>query len=312
MKFVYFGSSWFSKIILEELCARGYIPALIVSKPDKPKGRGLKSLATEISQFAQNKKINLIKPVSLKSDDAEDILTKEGVELFIVADYGEIIPINILNIPKIFSLCLHPSLLPCYRGPAPIETALMNGETKSGVTIFKINQKVDAGDVILQKTLTIDYQDNFLSLSQKLAKEGALLLIETIKKIKAKDYFLVPQDENSVSLTAKFKKEDGEIFWDSKAQDIRNLIRAMVEWPSAYTYYRELMIKILDGDIVDRENNFRPGAIIDIGKGGICVATGKGTLRIKKLKPQGKNEMSAWAFACGYRIKVGDFFSSAK
>ncbi len=312
MKFIYFGSSWFSQIILRELYAQGYVPALIVSKPDKPKGRGLKLLPTEVSQFAQDKNIHLIKPVSLNGSDVGRTLSKERADFFIVADYGEIIPKNLLVIPKIFPLCFHPSLLPRYRGPAPIEAVLMNGEKKSGVTVFKMNQKVDAGDIISQKELTVGYEDDFFSLSQRLARKGALLLIETVDRIKAKDYFLTPQDENLATLTYKLNKESGRILWSNKAQDIRNLIRATVDWPSAYTYYRGATVKILVADIVDREASFLPGTIIDIDKEGIQVAAGKGALKIKKLKPQGKSEMSAWSFVCGYRVKAGELFSSDK
>ena len=308
MKFVYFGSSRFSQTTLEELYSRGYIPALIVSKPDRPKGRGLKLLPTEVSQFAEDKKIHLIKPVSLKDNVVKDILGREKADFFIVADYGEIIPEDFLAIPKIFSLCVHPSLLPRYRGAAPIEKTLLNDEKKSGVTIFKINRKVDAGDVILQKTLTVNYEDDFFSLSQRLAKEGASLLIKTINKIKAKDYLLIPQDESLATLTSKLKKEDGRISWNKKAQDIRNLIRATIGWPSAYTYYQGSIIKILGADIIDKEGTLAPGTIIDIDKGGIYVATGKGVLRISKLKPQDKGEMDAWSFVCGHRVKTGEVF----
>lgn len=312
MKFIYFGSSWFSQIILEGLCSQGYIPTLIVSKPDKPKGRGLKLVATEVSQFAQDKKIHLIKPVSLKDSDIGRILSKKQAEFFIVADYGEIIPKNLLAIPKTFPLCFHPSLLPRYRGPAPIEAILMNGEEKSGITVFKMNQKVDAGDIISQKNLTINYEDDFFSLSRRLAKEGALLLIKTIDKIKAKDYFLTPQDKALVTMTHKLIKEDGRILWNNKAQSIRNLIRATVGWPSAYTYYRGLTIKILGADVMNGEASILPGTIIDIEKDGIRVAVGCGALKIKKLKPQGKGEMSAWSFACGYRVMAGELFCSDK
>ena len=308
MKFVYFGSSRFSQTTLEELCSRGYIPALIVSKPDKPKGRGLKLLPTEVSQFAEDKKIHLIKPISLKDNEIKDILVREKADFFIVADYGEIIPEDFLAIPKIFSLCVHPSLLPRYRGAAPIEKTLLNDEKKSGVTIFKINRKVDAGDIILQKTLTVNYEDDFFSLSQRLAKEGALLLIEAINKIKAKDYLLIPQDENLATLTSKLKKEDGRISWNKKARDIRNLIRATIGWPSAYTYYQGVMIKILGADTVDKEKTLAPGTIVDMNKGGIYVAAGKGILKINKLKPQGKGEMDAWSFVCGHQVKTGEVF----
>lgn len=308
MRFVYFGSSQFSKIILVELYSQSYAPVLIVSRPDKPRGRGLKLSATEVSQFAHDKKIQLIKPASLKEEAVKEVLDKENADFFIVADYGEIIPESLLNLPKILPLCIHPSLLPRYRGAAPIEETLINGDQESGVTIFKLNRKVDAGDIILQQTLAVNYDDDFFSLSKRLAKNGALLLIQAISKINNGSYSLRPQDEKLATLTAKLKKEDGRIFWKSRAQDIRNLTRATLGWPSAYSYYQDLMFKVLKVDIVGKGSIDLPGTIVDIAKEGISVACGKGVLQIKKVKPQGKSEMDAWSFACGYRIKTGERF----
>ena len=312
MRFIYVGSSQFSKDALEELCLKGYVPALIVSKPDKPKGRGLRLLPTKVSQFAKNKKIPFIKPVSLKKEKIKIILSKEQADFFVVADYGEIISKDLLALPSDFALCIHPSLLPRYRGSAPIEGTLMNGDKKSGVTIFKMNERVDAGEIILQKTLAVSYDDDFFSLCEKLAKEGASLLIEAINKIENKEYSLSPQDEKLVTLTSKLKKEDGRISWENSAQDIRNLIRATLGWPSAYTFYQGMMIKILTVDIIDKEASNSSGTIVDVDKGGIYVATGNGVLKIKRLKPQGKSEMDAWPFVCGYRLKSNESSFSNK
>ncbi|NQT28848.1 MAG: methionyl-tRNA formyltransferase [Candidatus Omnitrophica bacterium] len=310
MRFIYFGSSQFSEVVLEELCLKGYKPTLIVSKPDKPKGRGLKLSSTKVSQFAKLKKIPFIKPASLKKGEVKGILGKEQADFFIVADYGEVIPKDLLVLPSVFALCIHPSLLPGYRGATPIEETLMNGDKKSGVTIFKMNERVDAGDIILQKAVTVNYEDDFFSLSQKLAKEGALLLIEAIKKIENKKYSLTLQDEKIATLTSKFKKDDGKISWESSAKNIRNLIRATLGWPSAYTFYQGMMIKILTAEVIDQGANDSPGVIVETDKEGIYVATGKGILKIKRLKPQGKSEMDAWSFICGYRIKKGEIFGT--
>jgi len=160
--------------------------------------------------------------------------------------------------------------------------------------------------------LTVSYDDDFFSLSDKLAKEGAALLIETIKKIENKDYSLNPQDEKLVTLTSKLKKEGGRISWENSARDIRNLIRATLGWPSAYTFYQGMMIKILAADITDKEASNSSGTIVDTDKEGIYVATGKGVLKIKRLKPQGKSEMDAWPFVCGYRLKSNESSFSSK
>ena len=310
IKFIYFGSSEFSRIILEGLSKNGYLPSLIVTKPDKPKGRGLKIQSTEVSSFAQARKLTCIKPVSLVNLDLKNELDKKNADFFIIADYGKIIPSSLLFLSKIFPLCVHPSLLPFYRGAAPIETAILNSEVETGVTIFKVNEKVDAGDIILQRKVSINYSDNFFLLQKKLAEIGVSLLIESLNKIINKDYMLIPQNDKKVTFTSKLKKEDGRIFWVAPARKIRDLIRATLGWPSAYTYYKGVMIKVLAVDIIEEKTPDLPATIIRVNKKGIYVATGDGVLRIRKLQPQGKREMDSWAFICGHNIKEGNRFSA--
>ena len=302
MKFVYFGSSHFSHTVLEELYKKGFVPGLVVSKPDRPKGRGLKVISTEVSKFATDKKIPLIRPESLKEASVKERLTKEKADLFIIADYGKIIPNALLTIPNIQPLCVHPSMLPLCRGPAPIEYAILEGKLESGATIFVVNERVDAGDIILQKKALIDREDDFFSLSRRLAVLGSELLIKVINNM------LKPQNESKATLTHKLKKGDGLIAWKHPAEKIRNLVRATLGWPSAYTYHGDLMVKLVRVDLVDDVSADKPGTIVRLQKDGIYVATGQGILKIKKLKPQGKKEMDAWAFVCGHRVKVGDKF----
>lgn len=308
MKFIYFGSSKFSKEILSGLWANKLIPSLIITKPDKPKGRGLKLASTEVSLFAQSKHILCVKPQFLEEPSLENLLGKEQADFFIVADYGKIIPASMLSLPKIFAICVHPSFLPFYRGSTPIERAIISGERQTGVTIFKINEKIDAGDIIIQKTISIEDDDNFFSLRYKLSQEGVRLLIEVIAKVKDNSYTLTPQDVNKATLTYKLKKTDGRIIWDNDAVKIHNFIRATLDWPTAYTHYNNLMLKVLATDVVSGMNTDSPGTVVDIDREGIYVATSKNTLKIKKLKPQGKKEMDAFSFACGHRIKAGDKF----
>lgn len=312
LRFIYFGSSQFSKDILMGLYLKGFEPYLAVSKPDKPKGRHLHLEPTQVSSFAHSSKIPLIRPKFLKDEAIKQDLKGEEADLFIVADYGEIIPESVFKIPKVFSICVHPSLLPLYRGASPIETALRDGRDETGVTIFKINQQVDTGDIILQKKVPIAYEDDFFSLRKKLAKEGVSLLVEAIKKIMANDYTLIPQDDSKASSTHKLTKEGGLISWDSPAEQIRNLIRATLGWPSAYTYYKGQMIKVLAGEVIEESFEASPGMVLSTGKEGISVATAKGILCIKKLKPQDKPEMDAWSFVCGHKIGAGAKLTDTK
>ncbi|MEM7816791.1 MAG: methionyl-tRNA formyltransferase [Candidatus Aenigmatarchaeota archaeon] len=309
MRYIFFGSSVFSSIVLEELCESNILPTLVVSQPDKPKGRGLKVSSTPLSDFATKKSFPLIKPISFKDKEIENILKEKDVEFFIVVDYGKILPLFILKIPKIFPLALHPSLLPRYRGPAPINWVLINGENTTGITIFRINEKIDSGEIISQREISITNLDNNISLYYKLAKEGANLLKETLKKIVEGNFELKPQDENLASFAPKLTKNDGRIFWEKSALSIKNLIRGTLGWPSAYTYYKGKLLKILDVDISQEKIEAIPSTIVKIDKEGIYVATGEGILKIKKVQPQDKKVMDAYQFVLGYRLKLGEKFS---
>jgi methionyl-tRNA formyltransferase len=307
MKFVYFGSSRFSCKVLERIYQRKIIPSLIITQPEKPKGRGLKILPTQVSIFAQKSKIPFVAPPSLDIS-IEELLRKQNCDLFIVVDYGKILPQSFLSIPNVMPICLHPSFLPYYRGPAPINWAIINGEKETGVSIFKINKKIDAGEIILQKKVPIDYEDNIFSLTDKLIDEGSNLLIEAIEKIKNKRYTLTPQDESKASFAPKLTKKDGKINWQTDAEKIRNLIKGTLGWPSAYTYYNNKLLKILEADVVEIGIKEEPATVVKIDREGIYVATSNKDLKIKKVKPEGKKEMDAFSFVCGYRVKEKDRF----
>jgi len=308
MRFIYFGSSQFSQAIFAGLYQRGFSADLVVSKPDKPKGRGLKVSETKLSTFSKSKDIPLIKPQSLSKSSVYNELANVEADIFIIADYGNIIPANLLNIPKILPIGVHPSLLPFYRGPAPIEQALLDGREETGVTLFKVNERVDAGDVMLQRKIPIDYNDDFFMLSKKLAEGSVSLLIEAFDKISRSDYSLDPQDEKLVTFTSKFKKNDGKINWQNSAEIIRNLIRATLGWPSSYATYKNQVVKILKADVLDITSSDSAGTIIGLNKKGIQIVTSEGVLLVTEVRPEGKVTMDAWSFACGQRTKVGEKF----
>jgi len=309
MKFIYFGSSQFSQAIFKGLYQRGYKADLVVSKPDKPKGRGLKVSETKISAFAKSKNIPLIKPQFLSESSVYSQLSSVEADIFIIADYGNIIPVNLLSIPKILPIGVHPSLLPLYRGSAPIEQALLDGREETGITLFKVNERVDAGEIISQCKVSIDCNDDFFMLSEKLAKESVNFIIEAFDKINRSDYSLDPQDESMATLTSKLNKNDGKINWQSSAETIRNLVRATLGWPSAYTNYKNQAVKVLRTEALDATSDDSVGTIIELNKKGIYVATSQGVLLVTEVRPEGKATMDAWSFACGQRTRVGEKFS---
>ncbi len=306
MKYIYFGSSQFSKDILEGLADKNSKPSAVVSKPAMPKGRGLKIVPTLVSYFAKKNKIKVFTPNDLSDPGLYDQIKKIAAELFIVADYGKIIPPGLLSLPKLFSICVHPSLLPLYRGASPIEQALLDGQEKTGVTIFKMNEKVDAGEIIYQKELKIKPDDDYITLRQRLVKQGINTLIKSIDLIGNNKYELKPQNPAKATFSNRLTKATGEIDWHRSAESIRNLIRATVRWPGAYTFYKNILIKIIKAELVFDAAFEEPGVISEINKSGIVVVAGNNALKITELKPQGKRQMDAWSFACGYRLKVGE------
>ena len=285
-----------------------FTPELIVSQPDKPKGRGLSFCPTKVSEFARKNNLPLIKPASLKSTKIIDELKNIGADLFVIADYGKILPGSLLSATKIASIGVHPSLLPAYRGPAPINWVLINGDKETGVTIFKMDEGLDTGDMVLQKKIIINDIDNADTLHDKLAALGAKVLIEAISMLVENGCAFKPQEETLSSCAPKLKKDDGKINWGLEAERIKNLIRATLGWPSAYTYYKNKMIKIIDSEVLFELIKHEPSTIVGIDKNGISVATGKNILKIKRLKPEGKKEMDAYSFVIGHKLVVGDKF----
>jgi len=306
MNFIYFGSSGFSRATLEGLCALGYVPSLIVSQPDKPRCRGLKVLPLEVSVFAQEKNLRLLKPTSLHNKEFLECIKKESSEVFVVVDYGKLLPSCLLSVPTKIPIALHPSLLPRYRGAAPINWALLQGECETGNTVFRIREKLDSGEIILQERMPIAEADTVISLHQKLARDGARLLAKALEQIEKNQYALATQNEALVSFAPKLHKQDGKVVWDNDAVILQNMVRATLGWPSAYTEYKKMPIKILQVRVIEEDVTDIPATIVRIDKTGIYVATKKNILCIQRLQPQGKKPMDAYAFVLGHKMIVGE------
>ncbi|MCM8804132.1 MAG: methionyl-tRNA formyltransferase [Candidatus Omnitrophica bacterium] len=303
MRILFFGSDIFGIPSLEALKKRNFEIVGVVTALDKPKGRGLKISPSPIKEWATMNGINIYQPEKF---DEEFIckIKKIAPDLIILISYGKILPYSILIIPKIASINLHPSLLPKYRGPAPIEWAIINGETKTGITLIKMDEKVDTGEIIIQKEVEILPIDNGFTLKNKLSMISAQLLIEGIDRIKRNEK-TYPQI-GVPSYAPKLKKEDGLINWGNTSEKIHNLVRGVIIWPTAYTYLKinstKKLIKIYKTEIGENKGVFgNPGEIIKIEKDYIEVSCGNGTIKIKELKIEGKNRMNISQFLCGYK-----------
>lgn len=315
MNIIFFGSAHFAVPSLLALIERGHRISCVVTQPDRKKGRGLCMAETEIKQVAKKHALKIYQPLKINTNEAVEFLKSFKPDLFIVIAYGQILSQGILNIPKIFSLNAHASLLPKYRGAAPINWALIKGEKITGVTIIKIVREMDAGEIVSQKTIEITDDDTAVTLEDKLSQEAAKLLLITLENIKNNNYSLTKQDKDAVSFAHKLKKEDGLINWNKPAQEIFNSIRGLLPWPGAHTYYKGKMLKIhavKNYQTIDHRPKTKTGEIIKADKEGIVVAAGKGNLVIKELQLEGKKIMAASEFISGYKISPGDIFAEKK
>ena len=308
MKIVFFGSAHFAVLALEALIKSRHELVCVVTQPDKHKGRHLHLAATEVKGTALGAKLRIFQPENVNSKESVKFLKSLEADLFVIAAYGQILSQELLDIPGIMPINIHASLLPRYRGAAPINWAIINGDKSSGVTIMFVTLKMDSGPLIMQKEIKIEDKDTSVTLEEKLRFAGAQLLVETLKIIDSRSYHLVEQDEYKVILAPKLKKEDGLIDWDTSAVNIHNQIRGVLPWPGAYTRYRGKMLKIFQADVLPVFPNHKPapGEVVRADKDRIIVASGRGFLAIKELQLEAGKRMSAQSFIIGHKLVVGE------
>ncbi len=304
MNIIFFGTGEFGVKPLEAL-AKEHNVKLVVTQADSISGRHLKLRPSPVKIAAQKLKLNIYEPENPNSGESLNLLEKEAADLFIVVDYGHILKKDLLSLPKLCSLNIHPSLLPKYRGAAPINWAIANGETETGVTIIRMNTKADAGEIALQKKYPILAADNAISLAKNLSVFSQGLIIEAIEDIKNKTVVFLPQENSFVSFAPKLKKDDGLIDWKSSARDIINYIRAFIPWPSAFTYYQGEVLKILNA-VFSQEGSFNPGEILQNNTKSIIVGTGNGALEILELQLSGGKKLESATFLRGHRLLAGE------
>jgi len=281
----------------------------VVTQPDKPKGRNLSVQPGPVKQLALEHGLSVLQPEKARNTEFITALKALEPDLVVVAAYGQILPETILPIPRFGCINVHASLLPKYRGAAPIQWAILNDETETGVTIMKIDAGLDTGDIIAQVTTPIYPHDNALTLHDRLAKLGAELLVQVIPDYVAGKIQPRPQPKEGATYAPKIQKEHGKIDWAQPARAIWNQVRAFVPWPGAFTYLpgttRPVLLKIWRAEIVPGTTG-SPGEILRADKTGIHVACGKDSLRILELQPQDRRRMTAQEFIAGHKLSPGD------
>jgi len=308
MRIVFFGSAHFAVPSLEALIKSTHEIACVVTQPDKQKGRHLQVSGTNVKSTAVLAKLKIFQPENIKSQESVNFLKSLNADLFVIVAYGQMFSQEVLDIPKIMPINIHASLLPRYRGAAPINWAIINGDKKTGVTIIYVTFKMDSGPVITRKEVKIEDKDTSVTLEEKLRGCGADLLMDTLKIIDSRNYRLVEQDEDNVILAPKLKKEDGLIDWGSRAVDIHNQIRGALPWPGAFSGYRGKILKIFQSDVLPLFPNHQPvpGELVRAGKAGIIVACGRGFLEIKELQLEAGKRMPAQNFIIGHKLITGE------
>lgn len=283
--------------------------AAVISQPDKHRGRGRKLEPTPTKLFAEEHNIPVLQPAKVKTDEFLDELRALRPEVIVVAAYGKILPGALLEIPPHGCINVHPSLLPKYRGASPIRGAVLSGDKITGVTIMQLDEGMDTGDILLQEVMPIEHEDTAETLSPRLSKLGAELIIQTIKLLK--EGLLEPkkQDDSLATHTSMLKKEDGLIDWRRSADEIRNLIRGMQPWPGAYTYLGQKMLKIYSSEISHTGGS--PGEVLGSSREVLEVACGEGSLLIKELQIEGGKRLDTKSFLAGRNIEPGTILGKA-
>jgi len=304
MKIIFFGTSEFGIPALEALLNSRHEVVSAVTQPRRERGRGLKLLPTPIEAYARKHNLKLLQFEDVNSKEAVDLLRSEGAEICIVVAFGQILSRELLAIPELYFINIHASLLPHYRGAAPIQRAIINGDTRTGITIMRVSEPLDSGDIITQQETEISEDEDSLSLSRRLSNIASQILIKVLDSIESGDVEFKPQDESKATYAAKIRKEDGLIDWNKGALSIRDKIRGCYPWPSGYTYLDGKLLKILDVDIASEVEDAKPGSIIGADEQGILVACKKSAIMIKRLQLEGKRELGAAEFLRGWPIKI--------
>ena len=307
MRIIFMGTPTFALPSLEKIYKEHEIIS-VFTKVDKPNARGKKINYSPIKEFALANDLKIYQPENFKDSALIEEIRNMKADLIVVVAYGKILPKEVIDIPKYGIINLHSSLLPRFRGAAPINAAIINGDDKSGVSIMYVEEELDAGAVILQEETEITDEDTFLSLHDRLKDIGADLLLKAIELIERKEVKAQKQDENLVTFVKPFKKEDCKIDWTKTSREIFNFIRGMNPVPTAFSNLNETIIKIYETKINDKVyNNATCGEVVEYLKGkGIVVKTGDGSLIISSAKPENKKQMSGVDLINGKFLKIGE------
>ncbi len=302
---IFMGTPEFALPSLKALLEENYQLKAVVTQPDRPRGRGGKIKVSPVKGEALKHGLKVLQPTSLDSNFSARLKSLKP-DIIVVVAYGKILPPDILKIPPSGCINVHASLLPRYRGAAPVHRAIMNGEEITGVTTMYMEEGMDTGDIILQEETKIDDNDTVGTLHDRLAEKGSKLLVKTLELVIEGKAPSRSQEEEKASYAPPLKREEELIDWEKSAAEIFNKIRGMNPWPGAYTFWKNKRLKIWSSRIVDQEGLYNPGEIVKVDQEGILVGTGKGALLITDVQVSGGRRMRAGEFIRGKDIGAGE------
>ena len=309
MKIIFMGTPDFSVGTFEALIEAGHEIVLAVTQPDKPKGRGEKVQYPPVKEAALKRQIPVFQPKRVRAPECIEELRKYDADIMVVIAFGQILPKEILEMTPYGCVNVHASLLPKYRGAAPIQWAVINGERVSGVTTMQMDEGLDTGDMLMKTEIVLDEKETGGSLHDKLAGAGAGLCVQTLEALKDGTVVREPQGESTTEYARMLDKGMGRIDWSKDAKSIECLIRGLNPWPSAYTEWNGRTMKIWEADVADIDEGREPGTVIRVERDGFCVQTGRGSLKVRSLQIPGKKRMDAGAFLRGYQVDAGTVLS---
>ncbi len=318
-RIIFMGTPFFAVPTLAALIARGEKIVGVITQPDRPKGRGRKLTPPPVKEAAEQAGLAVYQPIKIKGADFMATLQNLAPDLIVVVAYGRILPAHIINLPTHGTINVHASLLPKYRGAAPIQWALIRGETETGVTIMQMDEGMDTGDIMLTRQLPINQDDNAATLTKKLADLGSQALVEALDLLRTGRLSPARQDDSLATPAPPLCKAEGRVDWTKPAHAISGLIRGLDPWPSSYTTLagkrlRLFAPQVVDSDLAARQTGreagqpTKPGTLCHADANGLLIATGKDYLLIQELQPEGSKRMSADAYLRGHILTAGMIF----
>lgn len=305
MKIVFMGTPDFALASLDKLIDGGYEIAAVVTQPDRPKGRGKKLTPPPVKERALEAGLRVLQPERVKDSGFIEALKELSPDIIIVVAYGQILPEEIINLPAMGCINVHASLLPKYRGAAPINWCIINGESRTGVTTMYMDKGMDTGDILLQRETEIGENETAGELHERLAALGADLLLETLEGLQRNEVERKAQDHSAATYAPQLDRETGRVDWNSDAKSIYNLIRGTNPWPGCYTVYKGERMKLWEAKVLEQKSRGTAGKVLEAGHGGMLVQAGSGTLLVTKIQMPSSRVMTVDEYLRGNSLETG-------